>query len=328
LSGLGGDAAEVAKRHHTDESTLARELKGDLDWITLKAMEKDRTARYPSASELAEDVIRHLKQDPIRARPASLAYRVRKLVGKHRLGVGATVAAALGVMALAAGSYLAWRARAPATSDTPTALNRVTFDDGLQAQPTWSPDGRFIAYASDQGGNFDIWVQPVTGGRAVQVTTDPANDWQPVWSPDGNNLAFRSERGGGGIFVVPALGGRERQVATFGYWPEWRPKQSELLFVVRPPLPGASRVVPFIYLVGLDGKQPRRILADAPSKFLSVGRITWHPDGQRISFPGSVDGKDGFWNVPVSGGEPVRAEVSNTVEHNLDEADLSIISSR
>ena len=70
LSGLGVQAAEVAKRRYTDTSTLARQLKGDLDWITLKAMEKDRTARYPSASELAADVIRHLKHDPITARPA------------------------------------------------------------------------------------------------------------------------------------------------------------------------------------------------------------------------------------------------------------------
>ena len=88
------------------------------------------------------------------------------------------------------------------------ALSRLTFEEGLQTQPAWSPDGRFIAYTSDQTGNFDIWVQPVAGGRAVQVTTDAAADWQPAWSPDGNTLAFRSERDGGGIFAVPAFGGR------------------------------------------------------------------------------------------------------------------------
>ena len=91
-------------------------------------------------------------------------------------------------------------------------------------------DGRFIAYTSDQAGNFDIWVQPIAGGRAVQVTTDPATDWQPSWSADGNTLAFRSERDGGGIFVVPALGGRERRLTTFGYWPEWSPKKSRIAF--------------------------------------------------------------------------------------------------
>ena len=170
--------------------------------------------------------------------------------------------------------YFAWPKPAPAASTGPRALSRVTFEDGLQAQPTWSPDGRFIAYTSDQAGNFDIWVQPIAGGRAVQVTTDPATDWQPSWSADGNTLAFRSERDGGGIFVVPALGGRERRLTTFGYWPEWSPKKSELLFVVRPPLQNASGVLPPVYLAGLDGAPPRQILADVIGKFLSVGRIS------------------------------------------------------
>ena len=66
----------------------------------------------------------------------------------------------------------------------------MTFEEGLQTQPTWSPDGRFIAYSSNQSGNFDIWVQALGGGRASRVTTDPSNDWQPDWSPDGNSIAF------------------------------------------------------------------------------------------------------------------------------------------
>ena len=52
-------------------------------------------------------------------------------------------------------------------------LTRLTFDLGLPTDVTWSPDGRSIAYASDKAGNFDIWVQPVTGGDAVQVTRSP-----------------------------------------------------------------------------------------------------------------------------------------------------------
>src|SRR5207249_702460 len=100
-------------------------------------------------------------------------------------------------------------------------LSQITFDAGLQAEPTWSPDGRFLAYSADRKGNFDIWVQPVSGGDPVQVTKDSAHDWQPDWSPDGSQIAFRSERGGGGLFVVPALGGRERKIADFGYRPRW-----------------------------------------------------------------------------------------------------------
>ena len=107
----------------------------------------------------------------------------------------------------------------------------MTFDAGLQSEPAWSPDGRFIAYSSDKSGNFDIWVQPVGGGDAVQVTKSPAHDWQPDWSPDGNQIVFRSEREGGGLFVVPALGGRERKVSPFGYRPRWSPDGTKILFL-------------------------------------------------------------------------------------------------
>src|SRR5262245_20885669 len=84
-------------------------------------------------------------------------------------------------------------------------LTRMTFDEGLQNQPTWSPDGRYIAYSSDRGGQFDIWVQQISGGDPIQITKGPGHHWQPDWSPDGKYIAYRSEEGDGGIYVIPAL---------------------------------------------------------------------------------------------------------------------------
>jgi serine/threonine protein kinase len=74
LSGLGKRATDVATKRHTNLSTLSRELKGGLDWITLKALEKDRTRRYASAVEFASDVARHLKHEPVLAHPRSRLY--------------------------------------------------------------------------------------------------------------------------------------------------------------------------------------------------------------------------------------------------------------
>src|SRR4029077_5435839 len=79
-------------------------------------------------------------------------------------------------------------------------LTRVTFDDGLQIGATWSPDGRFIAYSSDHGGKFDIWVKQLSGGAPVKVSQSAGQNWQPDWSPDGKNIAYRSEEGDGGIY--------------------------------------------------------------------------------------------------------------------------------
>jgi hypothetical protein len=100
LTSLGATAGEVARRRQTTVPALTRELTGDLDWITLKALEKDRTRRYASASELAVDLGRYLNHEPVAARPPSAAYRVAKFVRRHRVGVAATAAV---VLALASG---------------------------------------------------------------------------------------------------------------------------------------------------------------------------------------------------------------------------------
>jgi eukaryotic-like serine/threonine-protein kinase len=88
-------------------------------------------------------------------------------------------------------------------------LQRITGEAGLQIQPSWSPDGEFVAYASDRNGNMDNVIQPVSGGAVRQITNDPADDYAPAWSPNGDLLAFRSDRRGGGIFVVNVRGGNE-----------------------------------------------------------------------------------------------------------------------
>jgi serine/threonine protein kinase/tetratricopeptide (TPR) repeat protein len=68
---------------------LEKELRGDLDWITMKALEKDRTRRYGSVSELAADIQRHLRHEPVLASPPSVVYRAGKFVRRHRVGVAA-----------------------------------------------------------------------------------------------------------------------------------------------------------------------------------------------------------------------------------------------
>jgi tRNA A-37 threonylcarbamoyl transferase component Bud32 len=98
------DVTQVAERRRADPAGLSRALKGDLDAIVLKAMDKDRARRYASASELAEDIGRFLAGEPVVARAPSVAYRFGKLVARHRVAAG-TAAAVL--LALLAGATLA-----------------------------------------------------------------------------------------------------------------------------------------------------------------------------------------------------------------------------
>jgi non-specific serine/threonine protein kinase/serine/threonine-protein kinase len=97
VSSLGDDSVPAARLRRTDRAGLVRELQGDLDWIVMKALEKDRTRRYATPMELAEDVRRHLAHQPVEASPPSTAYRLGKFVRRNRVAVAAaaTVVAAL-----------------------------------------------------------------------------------------------------------------------------------------------------------------------------------------------------------------------------------------
>ena len=90
----------IAASRDIEPEQLKRALRGDLDWIVMKALEKDRTRRYETANGFAADVLRHLAYEPVLAAPPSRAYRLRKFVRKHR---GAVIAASLVVLALLGG---------------------------------------------------------------------------------------------------------------------------------------------------------------------------------------------------------------------------------
>ncbi len=86
--GTGVSPAErVSRARSTDFASLRREIRGELDWITMRALEKDRTRRYESASALAADIERYLSNEPVMASPPSATYRARKFVRRHRVGV-------------------------------------------------------------------------------------------------------------------------------------------------------------------------------------------------------------------------------------------------
>jgi non-specific serine/threonine protein kinase/serine/threonine-protein kinase len=84
---LGPTSGEFAHNRQTEPGRLARLLRGDLDWIAMKALEKDRTRRYGSASDFASDIRRHLLSQPVLAGPPSAAYRLRKFVRRHPAGL-------------------------------------------------------------------------------------------------------------------------------------------------------------------------------------------------------------------------------------------------
>ena len=89
---------EVARVRGQDSTTLVKRIRGDLDWITLKALAKDRTHRYQTANALAMDIRRHLADEPVLAGPPSAIYKARKFVRRHRAGVAAALLVAVAII--------------------------------------------------------------------------------------------------------------------------------------------------------------------------------------------------------------------------------------
>jgi serine/threonine protein kinase/tetratricopeptide (TPR) repeat protein len=94
----GADSTETAQRRGMDTHRLLTLLRGDLDWIVMKCLEKDRTRRYETANGLAVDLQRHLNNEPVVARPPSSVYRMRKFVRRNKLSVVAAAAIVLAIL--------------------------------------------------------------------------------------------------------------------------------------------------------------------------------------------------------------------------------------
>ena len=122
---MGQEIQLIAKLRRVDPTKLRRELRGDLDWIVMKAMEKDRKRRYETANGFALDILRHLRDEPVLACPPSAKYRLSKFVRRNKVGVtaGALVAASLvvGLALASAGMVQARRAQAEAAREAEAA---------------------------------------------------------------------------------------------------------------------------------------------------------------------------------------------------------------
>ena len=125
LSGLGAVATQLAQRRQAQVQQLTGQLRRELEWIPLKAMNKDRTRRYATADQLADDVRNYLAQRPLLAGPEVLSYRARKFVRRNKRAVVAVTAV---VVALAIGAVVssALAVRLKRTADAVRAEQRTT----------------------------------------------------------------------------------------------------------------------------------------------------------------------------------------------------------
>ena len=234
-----------------------------------RCLAKDPQRRLPSIADA-----RNALEPPISAGPP------RRLL--------AITAASLTVSALA---YLAY----PYFRESPALVlstsRQVTTHAAVEDYPTISPDGRTIAFESNQGGDWDIWVTATQGGAPVNRTSEHRGvDRYPSWSPDGSQIAFWSDREAGGYYLMPAVGGAaSRAAATGDAGPGklspavWSRDGAELAVVIYPTK--GSAVIPTLLVTNIRTRAARML--PLPGTEESRLDLAWSPDGTLIAY---VDG--------------------------------------
>ncbi|MBK7403777.1 MAG: serine/threonine protein kinase [Phycisphaerales bacterium] len=172
LSSLGDTGTRTAEQRRVDLQRLGTLLKGDLDWIVMKCLEKDRTRRYETANGLAADIQRHLSDEPVTAGPPSTSYRLRKFVKRNRGRVIAAgvIAAALVLGVVGTSTGMAWALREKGRADTEanraTAAATEAHDNELKARDEAERAERELTRANEIKGLIKDMLTSVTPEEA------------------------------------------------------------------------------------------------------------------------------------------------------------------
>jgi len=347
----GDNPVAVLARRVSEAPRSPRELRPKLGerWerLILQCLERHPEDRPESAwavvLELSGGEVRFEPQSSgIVARPVELGERTEPAqpppagptpaqppTSRPRLSLPAIALTAVTVAVLAVAALHLLRpggAEEPPRSFTPV---QVTTAAGLELDPTFSPGGEALAYSSDQGGSFEIWIRELRpGGRERQLTSGGDQLFEPDWSPDGRTLVYHSKRRGG-LWLVPAGGGEPARLTTFGSRPAFSPDGEHVAFQSESSPQLSDTAAPALalstlWVVGADGDGLRQLTrpGEPPG---GHGAPSWSPEGRRLVFSASRYGGSEIWSVELpatfeggdaDAGEPVPLVRSPTTAYD------------
>ena len=172
---------------------------------------------------------------------------------------------------------------------------KLTNNGFSNTSPSWSPDGKHIAFVSEREGNFagkrlQIYVMDANGKNQRKLSRNPFAEWDPAWSPDGKHIAFTSNVDfHKHIYVVDATDGKNLrrigQHERVGWHPSWSPDGKRIAFTSWSNLevPGLGNWE--IYVMDADGSNQQRLTHNPAHE----SDPSWSPDGERIAFVSTGD---------------------------------------
>jgi serine/threonine protein kinase len=213
----------ILREEPPELATDGRTVSPALDEVVRHCLEKRPEERFQSARDLAF-ALRALSGSQTTSGRAAVAAPDDVTGGRRRVLPWVAMAA------LVVAAFLAGRLSIPniGPAATPVAFEQLTDAQGVESEPTLSPDGRNVAYVSQETGNADIFLLRVGGRNPTPLTVSQADDNQPAFSPDGEQIAFRSTRDGGGVFLMGSTGESITRLTDFGFNPSWSPDGREI----------------------------------------------------------------------------------------------------
>ena len=301
----------VAARGTTPQR-LARQLRGDLDAIALKALAKEPARRYPSVAALTDDLQRHLHGRPIEALPTRFTNRLWKFLWRNRTLVGVSVPAVAAIVAAVAFLIIGTLRHAPGQlwlDPLPRArVLRLADFAGTEQAAAISRDGRLAAFLAARDGNLDVWLTEIGTNRYRNLTEGKFQQLRNPeirtvgFSPDGSLVTFWTRAGDGSrsqdisVMAASTEGG-----ALQPYLPEaaefdWSPDGRRVVFHTT--APGDP-----LFIRAATDATAHQIYVAAPG--IHCHFLTWSPDGEFIYFvrgdPPSADWD--IWRLRPSGAE-------------------------
>ena len=190
---------------------------------------------------------------------------------------------------------------------------RLTNHPDRDFSPSWSPDGKRIAFVSNRDGHvnirgrltYEIYVMDANGENQQNLTNDPSNDRSPSWAPDGKRIVFSSDRDNDRdhnieIYVMDADGENQERLTnnlTEDQYPSWSPDGKRIAFSARRDghFENELGITYEIYVMDADGGNGQRLTENRNNDWNS----SWSPDGKRIAFMSDRKGDVVNWDIYV-----------------------------